>query len=304
MKREVAAEYIQDNFPATDRLAVVLLNKRTGAVIQRLASAEKIAAPEFQAWLRYQNAQRWEVYLSMNALKGDAQGRTKAEVAAIRHIYFDFDENGTDAVRALLKREDLPPPNYLINSSPDKWQVIWKVEGFGMRQAEALQRGLARELGADPAATDISRVLRLPGFNNHKYAQPHLIRAEIRTRETYRPERFPSLAEERLRQEGPDRPRTPLASHPRSGRISQSERDWAFAMRKLSQGESPEKIIAAIAHYRRDDKYSPQRYAELTVRKASEALARQPIDRRFSPIGPDERHSSAPRAQSPASRMR
>src|SRR5262245_49348924 len=103
MNRDMAAEYVRDNFKATDRLAAVLLNKRTGAVIQRLASAEKIAARDFQSWLRYLNAQRWEVYLSMNALKADAQGRTKADVAAVRHVYFDFDENGTEAVEGLLK---------------------------------------------------------------------------------------------------------------------------------------------------------------------------------------------------------
>jgi hypothetical protein len=38
--REIAAAYIRDNFQPTDRLAVVLLNKRLGAVIQRLATAE------------------------------------------------------------------------------------------------------------------------------------------------------------------------------------------------------------------------------------------------------------------------
>jgi len=44
---------------------------------------------------------------------------------------------------------------------------------FEKDQAESLQRALVRELGADLAATDSSRVLRLPGFYNHKYAKPH-----------------------------------------------------------------------------------------------------------------------------------
>jgi hypothetical protein len=100
----------------------------------------------------------------MNALNDGARGRTKADVAIIRHVYLDFDENGTAAVEALVKRDDLPKPNYLVNSSPDKWQVVWKVEGFVKEEAESLQQALVRETGADPAATDSSRVLRLPGF--------------------------------------------------------------------------------------------------------------------------------------------
>jgi len=137
--REIAPRYIRENFEPTDRLAIVLLNKRSGSVTQRLASAEKIAAADFQAWLRYHNARRSEIYISMNALNDGARGRTKADVAIIRHVYLDFDENGTAAVEALVKREDLPKPNYLVNSSPDKWQVVWKVEGFVKEEAEALQ---------------------------------------------------------------------------------------------------------------------------------------------------------------------
>jgi len=164
MDRDTAPKYIRENFEPTDRLAVVLLNKRTGAVIQRVATAETIAAPDFQAWLRHKNARQHEVYISMNALREGARGRTKSDVGVIRHVYLDFDECGTAAVERLLQRQDLPQPNYLVNSSPDKWQVVWKVEGFTKDQAEELQKGLVRETGADPAAIDCSRVLRLPSF--------------------------------------------------------------------------------------------------------------------------------------------
>src|SRR5438045_3428564 len=60
MDREMAGQYIRENFHPGDRLAVVLLNKRTNSVMQRVASAEKIISPDFQAWLRHQNAQRYE----------------------------------------------------------------------------------------------------------------------------------------------------------------------------------------------------------------------------------------------------
>jgi hypothetical protein len=271
MNNECAATYIRENFQPADRLAVVLLNKAAGSVIQRLAEAEKIAAPDFQAWLKFENDRRLEVYISMNALREGARGRTKGDVAAIRHVYLDFDDRGTAAVEALLKRADLPKPNYLVNTSPDKWQVIWKVDGFAKKQAEALQGGLARETGADPAATVCARVLRLPGFYNHKYARPHLVRAESLAAETYRPEQFPKIAAgERIDRTG-DTHLSAGRARPR-GALSQSERDWAYAKRALARGESPALVATAIASYRRYDKSNPQYYGELTVRKATASL--------------------------------
>jgi len=266
----MAVTYIRENFEPADRLAVVVLNKRTNSVTQRIAAAETIMEPDFQAWLRCRNDRdRCEIYISMNALHPNAQGRTKHDVAAIRHIYLDFDEGGTAAVERLLKRDDVPKPNYLISSSPDKWQVVWKVEGFGKDQAEQLQRGLARDTGADPAATDCARVLRLPGFCNHKYAQPYLVQAQSLAAERYRPDQFPRIStEDRLDRPG-ERPST--RPRPRGG-LSQSERDWAYAKRALARGESSALVAATIASYRRFNKANPQYYAELTVRKAGQAL--------------------------------
>ena len=268
--RNVAADYIRANFAPEDRLAVVLLHKRTDTVLQRLATADRIAAPDFQSWLRNKNAGQNEVYLSMNALRQDAHGRTKADVETIRHVYLDFDEQGTEAVERLLKRPDLPQPNYLLSSSPGKWQVVWKVEGFGKEQAEELQRGLARETGADPAATDCSRVLRLPGFYNHKYARKHLIAVQALSKEVYGPDRFPKFPADERTPRTVDRDARRRVSAP--GRLSQSERDWAFAKRALARGDREDLIITAIAVHRRFDKHNPQAYAELTVRKAAESL--------------------------------
>ena len=57
-----APEYILDNFEHTDRIAVLVLNREFGETIQRITSAQKAASPEFQAWLRYKNANRSDIY--------------------------------------------------------------------------------------------------------------------------------------------------------------------------------------------------------------------------------------------------
>src|SRR5215469_7814032 len=101
MPKDPASGYILDNFERDDRLAVVLIDRRSGLVMQRISSAEQIASREFQGWLRSQNRAGRDIFVSMNALTADARGRTRGDVAVIRHLYLDFDENGTRAVQHL-----------------------------------------------------------------------------------------------------------------------------------------------------------------------------------------------------------
>lgn len=269
---DVPVQYIRENFAPEDRLAVVVRNTRTGRVIQRIATSSAIAELDFQAWLREHNEQgRSEIYISMNALDPTATGRTKRDVVSIRHIYLDFDEDGTAALERLLNRQDLPAPNYALNSSPDKWQVVWKVEGFSKDEAENLQRCLARETGADPAATDCSRVLRLPGFYNQKYAVRYLVSVRPLSSDVFRPEHFQKFPVNE-RDQTANGQSVARRSRP-SSKLSQSERDWAYAKRALTRGEPQDMIINAIALHRRFDKHNPKAYAQLTVRKAAESLS-------------------------------
>ena len=266
---EMSVNYLRDNFKVEDRIAVLLLNKRSGAVLQRVASIGRVVAPEYQAWLRHMNAQQYEVYISMNTLKEGTHRRTKDDVDQIRHVYLDFDEDGTAAVHALLQRTDVPEPNYLINSSPDKWQVIWKIAGCGKGEAEEIERGLVADTGADPAVVDIARVLRLPGFYNHKYSRPHMVVVESRSNQISGPEHF-----QRLRSDFEARDTKPIDSERSrlpTGKITQSERDWARVRRELREGASPEALIEKL-RIQRADKFNPEDYARRTVEKAVASL--------------------------------
>ena len=144
----VGSAFVQENFEPSDHLAIVLINRRTGEVRQRLAEASRIADLEFQVLLQEKNAEGFEVYISMNALKPAAIGRTKQDIAEIRHVFLDFDHQGSEALERLSARQDLPAPHFVVSTSPGKYQVIWRVEGFSMEQAERLQQGLARQTGA------------------------------------------------------------------------------------------------------------------------------------------------------------
>jgi hypothetical protein len=167
----------------------------------------------------------------------------------------------------------MPKPSYLVNTSPDHWQVSWNVQGFGKEQAEEMMRGMVREFGADPAATDCSRVMRVPGFASHKRSG-HMVRMEQFSTVTYSPDQFPRLAHG-------DRtaiPETGARRVPR-GHVSQSELDWTYARRALSRGESPESVAEAIVRYRQGEKPNVEYYAQLTVQKAAASLSRSTAPR-------------------------
>ena len=185
-KRSVpaASEYISDNFKPSDRIAVLVLNRNLGETTQRITTAQKAASPEFQAWLRYKNANGADIYVGMNPLKQDASTRTKDDIETIRHLYLDLDHGGSAGLEAIKNSDLVPQPNYVLNTSPEKFQVIWKVEGIAPEEAEDLQRAMVREFAGDPAATDSTRVLRLPGFANKKYDRDFYVQARLNSTQT------------------------------------------------------------------------------------------------------------------------
>src|SRR5467141_1426178 len=180
-----ASEYILDNFKPTDRIAILVLNRQLGETTQRITTAQKASSPEFQAWLRYKNANGADIYIGMNALQHHASTRTKEDIEKISHVYLDIDHGGTASLEALENSDLVPRPNYVLNTSPEKYQVVWKVEEITIEEAEALNHAMVREFDGDPAATDSTRVLRLPGFANKKYEKDFYVQTRTPPTKTY-----------------------------------------------------------------------------------------------------------------------
>jgi hypothetical protein len=268
-----ASEYILDNFKPTDRIAVLVLNRRLGETTQRITAAQKASSPEFQAWLRYKNANGADIYVGMNALQNHASTRTKDDIENISHVYLDLDHGGSASLEALEKSDLVPHPNYVLSTSPEKFQVVWKVEGMTIEEAEALNQAMVREFDGDPAATDSTRVLRLPGFANKKYEADFYVQARAESTQTYQ------LRDFKLQIDSPDAPRhqheglAPKYS-PQDGALSQSEHDWAYAKRALARGDAPEEVIRRITDYRGEEKHA--NYARHTVEKAQRQLEGAP----------------------------
>ncbi len=266
-----APEYILDSFKPTDRIAMLVLNRDFGETIQRITSAQKASSPEFQAWLRYKNANGSDIYIGMNPLRQDASTRTKEDIVSIRHVYLDLDHGGPEALQSLENSSAVPKPNYVLTSSPGRFQIVWKVEGISLDEAEGLLRAMVREFGGDPAATDAARVLRLPGFANKKYETDFYVQARKESAEIYHVRNF------KLHIDSQDSPRHIYYSRPKPqssprANLSQSEHDWAFAKRALARGDAPEEVMQRIAQHRAADKSDPEDYARRTVTKAQADL--------------------------------
>jgi hypothetical protein len=283
----MAREYVNANFDADDWLAVVAVNRKSGNILQRISPAHNIVSPEYQRWLRYLNATGSDVYVSLNTFKEHTRGRTKEELKEIRHVYLDLDKDAARKLEAIRQDNSVPAPNYVLNTPPGKFQVIWRVEGIDQDQAEAMLRTLAQRLGGDPAATDSTRVFRLPGFNNKKYPEDFQVTVsrESAAAQVYRAEDFKVYAhdqERAIRAPGNPNQERPLSRD----QFTQSERDFAYAVRKLKAGEDPNQIIRDMAAYRSKDRYDkndstklvapakprPYYYAEQTVTKAMATL--------------------------------
>lgn len=259
---EEAVPYIQANFESYDTLAVVRIDRRNGdKSFQRIATAEHIASEEYLRHLAAANSAAQDIYISMNALQSGATGRTKTDVEHVRHLWMDLDHGGREALDRI--QSDLPKPHHVLQTSVDKYQLIWSVSGFSKDEAERALRGLAATYGGDPACTDVSRVLRLPGYANHKTNTPHYVRDVAETPATqreYTPSNFPQFTEQIIRERSQEK-------QVNAGHGTQSHRDWAWTMRQLESGADPESLIRQLVEMRQD-KPHPQYYARRTVEEA------------------------------------
>lgn len=173
--RDAPLRFLRTAFLPDDWIAVLLKSHDTSEVVQRVGPVSIMAATRFQSWLRFKNARRFSVFLSVNAITPGLRSRTRESIGAVRHVFIDADHGAGHVLSAIAARPDLPPPSYIVRSSKDRAHLLWRVRGFGIQGVEALQKHLARELGTDMAATSAAQMTRLSGFFNHKYDPSELV---------------------------------------------------------------------------------------------------------------------------------
>jgi hypothetical protein len=229
-----------------------------------VVTLEQALAPRYLGWLAHENHSGANIYVAANPLRFGSRKRTKENIESVRHLYIDIDTDGDARFAALRASDGVPVPSAILYTSPGKYQVLWRVDGFDFATQELMLKRLAMAFGGDPACTDCNRVLRIPGFFNRKYSPAHAVAIEYPSDVTSHPADF------RLQDIEPSSELS-LRGNARLGRSlkdSHSEHDWAWACQELAQGKDASKLTHELAS-RRADKPNPLYYAQRTIDIAS-----------------------------------
>ncbi len=263
-----AREFLNRCFEPGDTIAVLLRGESAPLVRQRTVRCEQALAHRYLGWLQHENAHGASIYVAANPLVPGSRRRTKECIAEIRHLYLDIDLDGEARLSALIASDQVPSPNIIVSTSPGKYQVLWRVEGFSFEEQENTLKLLALTFGGDTACTDCNRVLRVPGFSNRKYTPTHPVTAEYLPDSVFHPDHFQLWDGSQsivLPLRGIAQPQT-------SGKHTHSEQDWASVLSALSSGKDPAQLTDELALLRAD-KPDPRYYAQRTVDMASARLA-------------------------------
>jgi hypothetical protein len=226
-----------------------------------------VLAPRYLGWLAHENAAGANIYVVANPLRSGSRRRTKECIAAVRHLYLDLDTDGGVRLSRLQASDAVPPPNAILSTSPRKYQILWRVDGFTLEQQENALKLLAITFGGDPACTDCNRVLRLPGFLNRKYDPACRVAVEYPGDSTWKSDDFRLdvlAANAVLLSRASTRQR-------HSSNHTNSEHDWTWVLHELARGRDAAKLTRELAS-RRSDKPNPLYYAQRTIDVASARL--------------------------------
>lgn len=112
------------------------------------------------------------VFVTVN--ETDGRGRKAENVTRVRAVWADDDGGGAGG-----EFPEAGPPSIVVETSPGKRHTYWCVDGLTAEEHAGVMRRMVQDYGADPAAADLARVLRLPGFSHMKRAsrdKGHVVR--------------------------------------------------------------------------------------------------------------------------------
>src|ERR1700735_4690441 len=175
-----AIKYLTALFDEADIVCLTFIHgtktyAKGGAVTENaFVPLADVIAPSGIARLMKRNEQE-HIYISMSTFKPGSTNRTQANIVATKHVFVDMDERGPEtlaAIQASVAAGELPAPNIVVESSPNKYQAIWNVSGMDFAMVKALNKTLVAKFNTDPQTVDPHRVLRIAGFKNIKAKYP------------------------------------------------------------------------------------------------------------------------------------
>jgi hypothetical protein len=264
---QMAIDFLSRCFAPGETIALLLRRENSASTQQRVVAFERVVEARYLAWLGHENETGANIYVAANPLRSGSRKRTKESIASVRHLYIDIDTDGDARLAALRASDTVPTPTAILSTSPGKYQVLWRVDGFDFERQETTLKLLTIAFGGDPACTDCNRVLRLPGFFNRKYDPAHRVTVEYPCTSLWTPEDFRldiARVDAMLITHS-------IPSRKQPGKHSGSESDWAWVSHELAHGKDAAKLTRELAS-RRADKPNPLYYAQRTVDVASARL--------------------------------
>lgn len=134
-------------------------------LIRRFPACTREQVEDLLPQLEALNTYGAAIYIAINEFKAQ---RKIDNLRRVRGIHADLDKATEEQLQKL--HEILPPTIVVQSSSKSKQHWYWLLiegEEVDADTAKALNQGLVR-LGADKAAVDVTRLLRLPGFRHMK----------------------------------------------------------------------------------------------------------------------------------------
>lgn len=127
-----------------------------------------ITLDDHDAWskLKKLNDSGQGIYYLLN--EGNGKGRQAKDITRVRAFAVDLD----DAPKENLYKFKGFEPHFTVQTSENRYQGIWLTNRCPLDKFTPIQEAIARQLGGDPAISDLGRVLRLPGFMNTKHDPP------------------------------------------------------------------------------------------------------------------------------------
>ncbi len=167
-----AADHFLHNWFAGCEGLVALRYKRDDHMIQEFSSIDSLANMAHRSVAL--SSEGCEVYFGVST-RLERKGR-KQSVAQVPGLFADldfdpFEAGGIDALERLDRFT--PQPTGVVHTGRGchcYWRL--RVPLLPASDTQARLRAMVREVGADPAATDLSRVLRVPGTWSHKRDAP------------------------------------------------------------------------------------------------------------------------------------
>lgn len=276
MIRDQVQTYARLIYPRSEPywIALCLIAPDNVRAEHRFITTERL--PDFLAYARFRNANGWGVYTTPSLLTPKSFNRRKESFQPCQSvIYLDCDR--AECLHRIKER--YPLPTLIVRTSKGRHQVYWRLDQpIVVAQQERLMSAMAEDVNADRAATDVSRVLRLPGYWNRKpgchnsvdivFSRNHAVSYQSLVERAQ-----PALDGDMLPSSSPNTPppgRAVLAErqvHGSFGHASESERDWYQVHRRLAAGQQPQYVVDWL-HAKRGDKPNPLYYAQITVSNA------------------------------------